>query len=235
MSGTRRERLREATRDEIKTIARQQMAAHGTAGITLRGIAREMEITATALYRYFASRDDLLTELILDGYNAQADAMEAVVSAQAPDDYAGQMFAALLTYRQWALDHRTDFELLYGNPIPGYVAPAERTTPAASRNMEVLIRVMVGAVTARQMQTTGISIPPTVAAHLQAANWYGAPPELLYLGTIGWSRIHGLIMLELFEHTPPVIGDSTAFYRDQVLHLMRDMGLPLPPDHPLAT
>lgn len=227
MEPTRRERQREATREEIKALARQQMQAEGTAGISLRGIARAMGVTVTALYRYFASRDDLITALILDGFNAQADALEAAAATYPATDPAGQLYAALKTYREWALAHPIDYQLLYGNPIPGYHAPAELTVPAASRNMTVFLRLLVnardhGLIT----ESPAFDIPPAIAAHMHSLG--EADPNVLMWGVIGWTRLQGMIMLELFEHTPPVIGDPEAFYLHQIAELMRAGGLSPP-------
>jgi AcrR family transcriptional regulator len=229
---TRRDRLREATRTEIKTHARRQMAELGTASISLRGIARDMGLTATALYRYFGSHDDLITELIVDGYNAQADALEAADAHLPHEAHAQRLLTVMLVYREWALEHRTDFQLLYGNPIPGYTAPGEITTPAAARNMAVIIKIIYEAMEAGKLVLTPPHdhIPPTIQQHLENSRWYGVPPILMYIGTIGWARIHGMIMLELFDHTPPVIGDTTALYRQEVINLMQSVGLYLPPD-----
>ncbi|HJW64451.1 MAG TPA: TetR/AcrR family transcriptional regulator, partial [Actinomycetes bacterium] len=129
---SRRERVRHATAAEIKAVARAQMAANGTAGVTLRAIAREMGMTAPALYRYFGSRDDLVTALVTDAYDALADAMEAAVDAVAPGRHTDRVRAAFGAFRAWGLEHPTEFALIFGSPIPGYVAP-EATRPAGTR------------------------------------------------------------------------------------------------------
>lgn len=225
---TRREQQREHTREEIKALARAQMAKDGTAGISLRGIAGEMGLTVTALYRYFASRDDLITALILDGFNAQADALEAAIARRAPDDFSGQLYDALITYRTWAVDHWTDYQLLYGNPIPGYEAPADQTVPAASRILIAMVRILVLAHQAGKLHLSPDyqDIPPHIAAHMaQIPGAEGVPPQVIYLGVVGWTRIHGMITLELYDHTPPVTGDPAEFYRHEVLALMRSAGM----------
>src|SRR5579871_5392343 len=105
MIPTRRERQHDATTAEIKQVARRQMAEQGTAAISLRAIAREMGMTAPAIYRYFASRDDLITALILDAYNAQADAIEHAVDSLPEEDTRGRLRAGLYANRDWALKH----------------------------------------------------------------------------------------------------------------------------------
>ena len=115
----RRERVRQATVEEIKAVARAQMAAEGTAGVTLRAIAREMGMTAPALYRYFGSRDDLVTALVTDAYDALADVMEAAVEAAGPGGHAERVRAAFGAFRTWGLERPTEFALIFGSPIPG--------------------------------------------------------------------------------------------------------------------
>ena len=100
---TRRERLREATRDEIKAAARQQMKAEGSAAISLRAIARDLGMTAPALYRYYNSRDDLITALIVDAYTSQADWLERACALLPAGDHAGRLLMFVLAYREWSL------------------------------------------------------------------------------------------------------------------------------------
>src|SRR5215218_7540265 len=140
----RRARVREATVAEIKAVARAQMAAEGTAGVTLRAIAREMGMTAPALYRYFGSRDDLVTALVADAYEALADAMEAAVAAAGAGGHAERMRAAFGAFPAWGLEHPTEFALIFGSPNPGYVAP-EATRPAGLRYTNLLAGLLAEA------------------------------------------------------------------------------------------
>ena len=117
---SRRDRMRDLTIAEIKATARQQMAESGTAGVSLSAIARAMELSAPALYRYFASRDDLVTALIVDAFNDLADDDPGGRSRLWRPAYADRLLACL-AYREWAIAHPVDFQLIYGNPIPGYV------------------------------------------------------------------------------------------------------------------
>lgn len=203
---------------QIKTAARQQMAQHGTAGITLRGIARELGITAPAIYNYFPRLDDLVTALIVDAFTALADAIDAA-EADTPGETCGpKILAMCLAYRQWAVEHAVDFQLIYGNPIPGYVAPAEITVPLARRTFDGLFRLFLEAYQSGELAIPAeyASVPPRITAHL--ATWLpeagvAFPDALLCLLMSGWARIHGMVMLELFEHLGPVVGDAAAFYR----------------------
>ena len=113
----------------IKAVARQQMAEHGTAGLSLRGIAREMGITAPAIYNYFPRLDDLITALIVDAFTALADAIEAAESAVQSEACGPKILASCLAYREWAIAHPVDFQLIYGNPIPGYTRRRRSPSP----------------------------------------------------------------------------------------------------------
>lgn len=217
MAQTRRERQHEATRDEIKDVARRLMAQHGTAGISIRVIAREMGLTAPALYHYFSSRDDLITDLIVDAFNALADAMQEAGERAASELVRERLTQILLEYRRWALEHRVDFQLIYGNPIPGYEAPDELTTRAASRAFVVLLPLIA------QLPERFSIVPPTLRMHLAEVlerDGYQVPIEVFYETVVGWSRLHGIIMLELFHHLQPVVGDVDAYYRAEIENML---------------
>ena len=215
---------------QIKTAARQQMAQHGTAGITLRGIARELGITAPAIYNYFPRLDDLVTALIVDAFTALADAIEAAEAGTPGETCGPKILAMCLAYRQWAVEHAVDFQLIYGNPIPGYVAPAEITVPLARRPFDGLARLFLEAYQTGELvvPTEYEPVPASITAHF--ATWlpeagYDFPDALLCLLMSGWARIHGMVMLELFEHLGPVVGDSAAFYRYELGAFLQQLGM----------
>ncbi len=227
---TRDEIQHENLRNQIKAIARKQMAEDGTTSIGLRSIAREMSMTAPAIYHYFPKLDDLITALILDAFNGLGEAVEAADASQLPDDYYARLIAVLRAYREWALTNPTDFQLIYGNPIPGYKAPGEITIPAASRPFNVVMRILREAL--QKGQVTPPSeyqhLPSTISAYLPemiAQQGYDVPASIAYIGVVGWTRIHGIVMLELFNHIQPVIGSTGEFYEFEIRHLCKSMGL----------
>jgi AcrR family transcriptional regulator len=227
---SRRETLRKEMLEDIKMVARQQMAESGTAGISLSAIARALEVSQPALYRYYPSRDDLITALILDAYNDQANTLEAADAGIAGDAYFSRMLVVLDAYRKWALDHPTDFQLIYGNPIPGYKAPFEVTAPAARRNFTTILNILGQALAAgrlrlpeehqRTAERLGVGLPD-----LEYIDAPGVPAALVYIALVGMYRIHGMIMLELFHHTDSLLPDTGAFYRNEVIHLLGEAGL----------
>ncbi|HEX9036386.1 MAG TPA: TetR/AcrR family transcriptional regulator [Ktedonobacterales bacterium] len=223
----RRDQARADLGGEIKRAARQQMADHGTAGLSLRAIARALGITAPAIYHYFHRLDDLLTALIVDAYTALAETMEDAVAAAATP--RGRFLAAALAYRDWALAHPVEFELIYGNPIPGYVAPAEVTTPLARRPFFVLGEVFVRgwAEGAIRLPFAPADLPASVVRHLESwrdSDGEGVPVAPFYALITGWTQVHGMVMLELFNHLRPVVGDPDAFYRHQVATFLDQLG-----------
>ena len=136
-SRTARERVRAELTREITETARRHLATDGAAGLSLRAVAREMGMVSSAIYRYFPSRDDLLTALIIDGYNAIGDAVEQADGACRRDDHHGRWLAVCRAVRDWALAHPHEYALVYGSPVPGYQAP-EQTIGPASRVAAVL-------------------------------------------------------------------------------------------------
>ncbi|MEP7293499.1 MAG: TetR/AcrR family transcriptional regulator [Chloroflexota bacterium] len=225
-----REQQREATIEAIKAAARAHMKAEGTAAISLRAIARALDVTAPALYRYFTNRDDLITDLLLDAFNGMADAVVAAAAAQPRAAYAERLIAVTMEYRAWALQNPLDFQLIYGNPIPGYVAPPEITVPAARRPFDLVVGILSEALAAGALKPpmTVEQLPPSVTAFLQnliGTDGYPELPIVLYISVVGWTRIHGMVMLELFENTQAVVGDTEAFYRHEVTRLCAEMSL----------
>ena len=226
----RRERGRQATVEEIKTVARGQMAAEGTAGVSLRAIAREMGMTAPALYRYFGSRDDLVTALVTDAYDALADAMEAAVAAVPAGRHADRVRAAFGAFRAWGLEHPTEFALIFGSPIPGYVAP-EATRPAGTRYTNLLAGLLVEAHAAGALDPAGIDlrVPDALSRQLQdlqrRSGFRGAPVPVVAFGLSAWTRLHGLVTLEVFGHLAPAVGDGAALFQQELDAIIRQSGL----------
>jgi AcrR family transcriptional regulator len=215
---------------QIKAAARQQMAEHGTAGLSLRGIGRELGITAPAIYHYFPRMDDLITALIVDAFTALADAIQTAESAVASETRGSKVIASCLAYREWAIAHPVDFQLIYGNPIPGYVAPADVTVPLARRPFDGLFRFFIEAYQTGELVIPAEYTPVPVRISEHVETWlpkagYDFPDVLLCLLMSGWARIHGMVMLELFEHLGPVVGDTAAFYRYELDAFMARLGM----------
>lgn len=231
MARKRNEVQNDAMALEIKTVARRLMAEEGTNGLSIRGIAKVLELTPPAIYHYFPSLDDLITALIVDGFNALADALESAQAHSVAPTAAGQLYDVLLAYRQWAVDHSVDFQLIYGNPIPGYVAPREVTVPAVVRTFVVIIGLIEQALqTGELLAPPHFSIPAALEAHYRQLidrDNYPMSTMAMHIAMTGWIRIHGTIMLELFNHIQATVGDVGVFYAFEMRRMLSEFGLEL--------
>ncbi len=219
----------EKTSQAVKDAARSLMTERGTAGLTIRGIAAALELTPPAIYTYFASLEDLITALTTDGFNALADTLMTVGRDAEDAEPVARLLAVLLAYREWAIAHATDFQLIYGNPIPGYDAPREVTVPATKRVYVAVIEAMDAALnsTAYTPRAPYDMIPPAVDVHLDGMllrDSYPVSKQAMYLTVIIWEHMHGLVSLEMFHHLQPVIGDAAQHYHAQILNLLRTFG-----------
>lgn len=213
---------------QIKAAARVEMARHGTAGLSLRAIARSLGVTAPAIYNYYPRLEDLITALIVDAFTAFADAMAAAIAETAAAGPGAQIRAAVLAMRTWAIAHPVDFQLIYGNPIPGYVAPGEVTTPLARRPFILLAPLFAAAQASGDVRLSpaAAELPPSVRAHVE--QWQphaGAelPAALVGLMTDRFAHLYGLVMLEILHHLQPSVGDTAAFFEYAVDMMLADL------------
>ena len=221
MALSRRERRHEQTRQEIKQIARKQMAQQGRASISLRGIAAEMGMSAPSLYNYYTNRDDLVTDLLVDSYTHQAEALEQASASCQTQETIACLLKTVLAYRQWAVEHPTEFALIAGSPIPGYVAPIEQTLPQARRSLKVLLDLLQHAwdehLLLPQLDSPDIA-PETFNDDFLAwcrENGYALCVVFLFLEC--YAFLQGAIALEVFGHLPFFLNKPDAFYRTGVL------------------
>jgi len=223
-SRTARERVREELTREITEIARSQLATEGAAGLSLRAVAREMGMASSAIYRYFPSRDDLLTALIIDGYNAIGAAAEQADAACRPGDYTGRWLAVCRAVRDWALAHPHEYALVYGSPVPGYQAPQQTIAPAV-RAATVYGKIISDAHRAGALDPPGICPAPPQsfgpdAAALRASVMAEVPDTVAARAVAGWTALFGMVSFELFGQFENVITDRDAFFD----HSMRCQG-----------
>ncbi|GGW36920.1 TetR/AcrR family transcriptional regulator [Streptomyces xantholiticus] len=221
-----RERARTEITAAIKDEARAQLAAEGAAKLSLRAVARELGMASSALYRYFPSRDDLLTALIVDAYDAVGAAAEAALAAAPPAaDHCARWTAACSAVRAWALDHPHQYALIYGSPVPGYTAPKDTVAPA-SRVALALVSVIRDA-----HRTNGLALPPLSLGVRPEADRMAAdiapdlPPAVVTAMVAAWSQLFGTISFELFGHFNNVVADRDAFFEHTATRLAHEVGL----------
>src|SRR4051794_7170691 len=212
-----RERIRAELTAEITDAARRQLAEVGAAALSLRAVAREVGMVSSAVYRYFPSRDDLLTRLIIDGYDDLGAAAEAADLPSAPP--LERWLAVCRAVRTWALAHPHEYALLYGSPVPGYRAPQD-TVPAAARVGVVLGRILGDAAHAGLLPDgTGERDPGLVSDEAVAVlgGEHAALDETVRVrGLFAWSAVFGTISFELFGHFVGSVEDGDRYF-DRVM------------------
>jgi AcrR family transcriptional regulator len=221
-----RERARTEVTAEITEAARRQLAEVGAAALSLRAVARDVGMVSSAVYRYFPSRDDLLTRLIIDGYDALGQAAE---DADAPDsEPRARWLTVCRAVRTWARAHPHEYALLYGSPVPGYAAPRE-TVPAATRVGVVLGDILGDAARSGTLPEPPGDVAPGVVTAEAAAVLGGEHPALdeavRVRALLAWSSLYGLISFELFGHFVGSVEDADGFFDRAVLDLAGLLGL----------
>jgi AcrR family transcriptional regulator len=210
-----RARVRLELTDEIKRLARQQLDSVGASELSLRAIARDMDMASSAMYRYFPSRDDLLTALIIDAYNALGDVAEAADAAHQRSSIKGRFIAIGLAAYEWAKAHRAEYGLIYGTPVPGYKAPTDTIGPAI-RFAGVLVRLLADGIDDGSVINDATSLPRAVRRDMTAINVTfetSIPEPVMARGVQAWSALFGTISFTLFGHLHNVVSDYDTYLR----------------------
>ncbi|CAM5514402.1 TetR/AcrR family transcriptional regulator [Streptomyces narbonensis] len=230
----RRERLRAETTAEIKDTALRLMASGGPDAITLRAIAREMGMTANAIYGYFPTRDDLVTTLIDDVYSALADAVDAAWANAPADDPAARILAWSRAFRAWALANPEGFRLIYGDPVPGYVAPEGGPAPDAARRVCTGLTGLAAAAWPyaeplyRDSAFTWSDFDAGLLDKVRPA-FPELPPAAVALALRVWGHLHGLATLEVYGHLRRQTASPDKLFQEELTQLVRTLGVPVPP------
>jgi AcrR family transcriptional regulator len=228
--------------DEIVRIGRRQLATDGAAALSLRAVARELGVVSSAVYRYVASRDELLTLLLVDGYGELGAAVEAARAEVGAEDHRARLFAIGRAVRHWALAEPATYALLFGSPVPGYEAPAERTVEPGTRVVRALLELLRDAYGAGALSVpAGSAVPdkadgpdgPDVPAALhtgldEVRRELGAtlPDAVLIAGTVLWAGLFGCVSFEVFgQYGPGGLGDPEALFDAQLALLADAVGL----------
>jgi AcrR family transcriptional regulator len=224
---TARARARGELTNEIKVIARRQLAEQGSAALSLRAVAREMGMVSSAVYRYFASRDELLTALIIDAYDTVGSRAEAAESAVRRTDFTGRWLATCRAVRDWALANPQEYALIFGSPVPGYQAPTDTVDPAARLPL-VLLGICADAAAVGLGQVATRPMPRPVRSDLSALRALIAPSlseAQLGRAVMAWTQVVGSISFELFGHLHNVVEDYSAYFDFQMRGVCAALGL----------
>lgn len=228
-AGSIRARVRAEMTDEIKNVARRQLAEEG-ANLSLRAIARELGMVSSGLYRYFASRDELLTALILDAYNSMGDAVEqAGAGVRDRAAYLDRWLTVAHALRGWAVARPHEYALIYGSPVPGYVAPEDTVEPS-TRPVVVLGAILADAHEAGRLARVELPDPdPGLRPELERirdAVAPGVPETVMVRGLVAWTELFGALNFELFGRFKNTITDLEAWFDHQARVLAAFLGLP---------
>ncbi|MEW2544739.1 TetR/AcrR family transcriptional regulator [Streptomyces sp. NPDC047002] len=204
-----RERYRAQVREEIKEHAREQIATAGASALSLNAISKRMGMSGPALYRYFASRDALITELVTDAYRSLADTFHDRAAAD------GGLPGLAQALRDWALADPHRYFLVYGTPVPGYRAPEDTTLIAAE-----IMSVLLAACTAEDApDAAAAGLDEHLAHHRTWAPDPADPPARLRRALLCWTRLHGVLSLELAGHFTGMGLDPSVLYEAEVRSL----------------
>ncbi|WIE58769.1 TetR/AcrR family transcriptional regulator [Curtobacterium sp. MCLR17_031] len=250
MAPTARALARQTVTADILAAARTRLTDEGPAALSLRAVARDVGMVSSAVYRYFPSRDDLLTALLITDYDELGAAVEAAGAAAGPAPGA-RWVAMCRAIRDWSIAHPGDFALLFGSPVPGYAAPRETVVPA-TRTTLALVRVVADAVGSGASGASGASdssvtstpvvagrpgsptaptaapgvAGPAVADGVATLRSFGItlPDEVLVRTLMAWTTVFGTISFELFGHFVGSVSDPAAYFDQVIVRLADDLG-----------
>ncbi len=249
---TARERARAELTDEIKAVARRQLATDGAQGLSLRAVSRELGMASSALYRYFPSRDDMLTALIIDAYDALGEAAEAAAvrsgasfavggatpDAEPPDGGAApapgswdplRTWAAVFSaVRDWARSNAQEYALIYGSPVLGYQAPQTTVQPAVRFPLLILGILQQAHAEGRLASPDDAPEPDGVLARqvsVLVGLAPGLPPRVLLRMMIVWTQLFGMISFELFGQLVGSMDPADEFFASATRQMATFVGL----------
>ncbi|MEU1545648.1 WHG domain-containing protein [Nocardia sp. NPDC005745] len=221
MPTTPRARARAQTMNDIVRIGREHLATDGAAALSLRAVARDLGVVSSAVYRYVRSRDELLTLLVVDGYNALGDAVDGALAAEA--DPIDGLRALGRTVRRWALAEPARYGLLFGTPVPGYDAPAAETIAPGTRVIATMLTLFARAYGAGELAAPAGE--PRISTALAGSFTrirdqfqLEVPDWLIVRGVTFWVGLFGAVSADVFD----MYGADTFADREELFELQLD-------------
>lgn len=220
---------------DILRIGRAHLATDGAAALSLRAVARDLGVVSSAVYRYVASRDELLTLLVIDAYDELGDAVDAAVDAVDSADHRRRFLALGHAVRTWALAEPARYALIFGSPVPGYHAPAERTTQPGIRVIMSLVGILIDAHRAGgldelsddDMSGAGVSSRLTAdLGRIRSELSLDLPDPVLARGLFVWPALFGAVNFEAFgQYGSDTFTDPAVLFDHHLALLARTAGL----------
>lgn len=215
---TPRAQARAQMEARILAAGREQLRDRGAAALSLREVARSLGVVSSAVYRYVASRDELLTLLLVDTYTDLAEAVDrALDTAETPRGRLAELAGAM---RAWAREHPEQWALVYGSPVPGYAAPEATTSPPGTRVMGCLL-----AIAAEGAPRDASRLPREYRAYLAAGTDQfatAATPQQAAAAVGAWCAIVGAISMEMFGQLGPLLPEAGAAVLEDVVATQAD-------------
>jgi AcrR family transcriptional regulator len=210
---------RERIEAQIIELGRRHLVEHGATGLSLRAIARDLGMVSSAVYRYVSSRDELLTLLLVDAYSDLANEVDRAREA-VPDVWSDDVIAIARAARSWATAHPASWALLYGSPVPGYHAPAERTVGPGTRVVGALFDAVAAGIATGDIMLTNYPAPQPISTDFERLRrefgFPGDDPVIAKCFAI-WAGVVGAISLEVFgQYGVDTLSDPQAVFDTQV-------------------
>ena len=202
--------------EAIKDAAWKQIAEFGAPALSLRAIGRDLKITAPAIYNYFPDRDALVTALIIDAFTSFGDSQLEARDAVPTEDLVGRFKAIGIAYREWAHAYPQRYQLIFGTPIPGYEYQVKEVFPSSARSIMALFSVVESF---RAEGKLTIENFPTVKKEYQShfdlwrSQIGDVHPVSHFVAMLIWSRVHGIVSLEIQGNLPPFGKNGDELYR----------------------
>ncbi|MFK7916747.1 MAG: TetR/AcrR family transcriptional regulator [Ilumatobacter sp.] len=222
-----RARARAELLAEVSRIARNHLATAGASELSVRAIARELDMASSALYRYYPSRDALLTQLIIEAYSELGNAVETAEAAVERSDFAGRYRAAARAVRTWSRANPHEYALIYGSPVAGYEAPSDTVDPAL-RAASVMIRLTADIAPTEHLRRASAPLDPVLIQQLERSNEFARVDgdlDVLVVGVGLWAQLFGLISFELFGTFRNAFDPADELFEHQLDLAVRALGL----------
>jgi AcrR family transcriptional regulator len=231
---TRRDRVRAETVREIKQTARRVLVEQGADGLALRAVAREMGMTAPALYRYFDSREDLIDAVVADLYDELISELQRAIAAARPATVGRQLMAASRAFRRWATTHHLEFGLLFATPAESIAAEPEAAGEGPAQEASRRFGALFGALFTRLYVEHPFPIRPESELEpelqQQLREWCGElavdlPLGAMYAFLSCWIRLYGIVCMEIFGHLRFALDDAEPMFEAELRALGEQLGI----------
>jgi len=227
---SRRERVRQAAIEEIKSIAWKIINEQGITEVTVHAIAKQMGMTPPAFYSYFKSREALMKSLVLDAYESFQSALESARDSLPEEKMAKQILAIYIAYREWAITHPALFGLFAGREVPGFNPPEEDIVKKSDTMVAIFFEVYQKASKAGLL-TTPDKRPPlpesyrTQISKLKQQLKIEIAEEVINSMIHIAFLVHGIISMEISGRYQHMLNDFSQLYVYQVSNELKKIGL----------